>query len=265
LTGLLLLTMLFTTLALTISRHPQEHSSSAVASEWTAYLSARQQDVNQGRRVYLRDCAFCHGNQGGGTSNGPDLTTSGTAYVDFMLRTGRMPLQGYHQPLQGPQSYPSNQLPRHPPAYSPAAIQAIVAYTSTFIVGGPSVPDVEPGDLALGRDLFLTDCAPCHSASATGVILPAGAYAPDLFPSSPKEVAEAIRLGPGPMPPFSDSQIDQAELNGVVSYVQDLGNKQDVGGHPLDFYGPISEGIVAWLIPLPLLVLFIFWVGKRAP
>ncbi|MGH9002465.1 MAG: c-type cytochrome, partial [Acidimicrobiia bacterium] len=44
-----------------------------------------------GEHLYQRDCSFCHGDAGGGTSNGPDLVTgeNGPALTDFMLRTGR--------------------------------------------------------------------------------------------------------------------------------------------------------------------------------
>jgi quinol---cytochrome-c reductase cytochrome c subunit len=234
-------------------------------NQLASYVTARPPDVNAGQRIFLRDCAYCHGDAGQGTSYGPRLTTAGTAYVDFMLSTGRMPIRGYKQPAPGPQSYPRVQVQHGPPAYSPAEIADIVAYTATFITSGPAVPVVAPGDLASGRDLFLVDCAPCHSSSGTGMILPAGAFAPELYPSTSREIAEAIRIGPGPMPGFTVEEMSASDADDVVTYVRDLGDNQDIGGHPLDFFGPIAEGIVAWLIPIPLLIIFIRLLGKKAP
>jgi ubiquinol-cytochrome c reductase cytochrome c subunit len=232
---------------------PRAASVSAAAAPATG-VSARQENVDKGRRIFLRDCAFCHGDHCDGTALGPQLLEVGTADVHFQLSTGRMPLESTEtEPTVGPPSYP------------PSVIDAIVAYTDTFITGGPPVPEPEPGDLTRGRSLFLYNCAPCHSSSGTGMILPAGAFAPELFDSTSQEVAEAIRIGPGPMPVFPESELDKEQMDAIVTYVQQLGDDQDIGGHPLDFFGPIAEGIVFWLIPLPLLVIFIIMLGKKAP
>ncbi|MDP8930956.1 MAG: cytochrome c [Actinomycetota bacterium] len=40
--------------------------------------------------IYGRDCAYCHGPDGHGTSLAPSLQGLGTAAVDFVLRTGPM-------------------------------------------------------------------------------------------------------------------------------------------------------------------------------
>ena len=44
------------------------------------------------KQIYLRDCASCHGANGEGTVDGPELTDAGSAIVDYELSTGRMPL-----------------------------------------------------------------------------------------------------------------------------------------------------------------------------
>src|SRR5205814_5129624 len=51
-----------------------------------------------GAALFLHSCASCHGPQGAGTLNGPDIRSAGAALADFVLRTGRMPL-----PAPGPQ------------------------------------------------------------------------------------------------------------------------------------------------------------------
>jgi ubiquinol-cytochrome c reductase cytochrome c subunit len=227
-------------------------AGSAVAGAGTAY--PRTGDSNLGRRVFLRDCAWCHGIQAQGTSRGPDLRSAGPAYVDFMLKTGRMPLLEPDASTE----------PQHQ-KYDAATIAALVQYVGEELGSGEPLPQLSTGDITSGRTVFLADCAACHSSSGTGTILQDGTRVPQLYDTPSEQIAEAVRVGPGEMPPFSDKTVDDQELSDVVSYVQQLGPQQVKGGHPLDQYGPIAESLLAFLIPLPLLVLIIILLGRRAP
>lgn len=209
------------------------------------------------QRVYLRDCSWCHGTRGQGSQYAPSLRGVGAAAADFQLSTGRMPLRS-----------PSATVQEGPPVYSSKTILGLSRYVASF-GGGPPIPGVAPGDVRKGQDTFVSNCAPCHSSSGTGMILPNGVFAPELYGKSylgPHQVAEAIRLGPGPMPSFSEKDLNQEELDDVVSYVtKQLGAKQVIGGDPIDQFGPIIEGAVAWMIPVPILIIVIILLGKRAP
>jgi len=206
-----------------------------------------------GQQVFLRDCAWCHGTNGAGTSRAPSLTGAGEEAADFYLRTGRMPL-----------SSPDADVRSGPPAYDDATISALVRFVGS-LGNGPSLPILAAGDPVQGRKLFLENCAACHSASGTGTIVTKGEPAPELWHTGKRQVAEAVRVGPGPMPPFAEKQLDQQEVNDIVSYVHDLGAPQDKGGAGLDQYGPILEGLVALLVLLPCLLIVIRLLGKRAP
>jgi quinol---cytochrome-c reductase cytochrome c subunit len=206
-----------------------------------------------GHTVYLRDCAWCHGTDGGGSGRAPSLKTDGPADADFWLRTGRMPLTSADAKVKP-----------GPPAYDPKTLDALVSYVGSLGTG-EQIPRIAPGDKAIGESLFISNCAPCHSSSGTGMILPDGTWAPTLFSTPPKQIAEAVRIGPGQMPRFGKKTMDEEELNGLVSYVSDLGSPQVIGGHPLDQLGPIAEGIFFFLLPLPLLVVVIRLLGKKAP
>jgi quinol---cytochrome-c reductase cytochrome c subunit len=206
-----------------------------------------------GRRVFLRDCAWCHGSSGGGTENGPTLRSAGEAMADFQLRTGRMPLDS-----------PDDQPESGPPAYSSDTIDALVRYVGSLGTGEP-LPTVVPGDVGHGQSLFTSNCAPCHSSSGTGMILPDGTWAPQLYGTGSRQIAEAIRLGPGQMPKFGSKQLDETDVDDLVSYVQTLGPTQVKGGNGLDQFGPIAEGIFLFFVPLPLLLLVIRLLGKKAP
>ncbi len=234
------------------SESPQSDSSAGPGTTSNPSPSA-DSFSDTGQEVFLRDCAWCHGNDGEGTQNGPSLADDGGETVDFYLRTGRMPL-----------SQPDARVERGPVAYSDDVIRGIEAYVAQLGGSGDPVPELGPGDPVKGRELFLTNCAACHSSSGTGMIVPGGNWAPELWETHNEQVAEAIRIGPGPMPKFSDKQLEDQEVDDIVSYVEQLGDPQVKSGAGIEQYGPIIEGLLVWLVGLPALLLVIRFLGKRA-
>jgi ubiquinol-cytochrome c reductase cytochrome c subunit len=67
------------------------------------------------------------------------------------------------------------------------------------------------------------------------------------------------------MPPFSERQLDQADLNSVARYVEYAKEPEDRGGWGIGHLGPIPEGMVAWLLGGVALVLTIRLIGERTP
>lgn len=225
---------------------------------------------DRGEHLYLRDCAWCHGNQGRGTSNGPEIVTgtNGPAALDFMLATGRMPLDK-----------PTDPMIHLDPAYTSEEANDIIAYAEEFGTTGPPIPsvDMEEADLSLGNELYQENCAACHSTTGVGGSLTAGRVAqgegrfgeesgivaPPLYEVSAVETAEAIRVGPGTMPVFSEDTFDQEELDAIVRYVVYLQDPADPGGAGIGRIGPVAEGAVGWIIGLGALVLLALWVGTK--
>ncbi|SEK55727.1 ubiquinol-cytochrome c reductase cytochrome c subunit [Nonomuraea pusilla] len=195
----------------------------------------------------------CHGQRGEGTQLGPDLTRAGAASADFQLSTGRMP-------LPAPGAVPR----RGTPAFSRSDIDALTAYVAS-LGHGPAIPSVPAGDPSQGRRLYLATCAACHSSTGEGASLPGGQVAPSLLPSRATQIAEAVRLGPGAMPAFPPTELSDAQLGAVIAYLEGLHAEKAHGGAPLGGIGPVAEGAVAWLIGLGLLIVFIRFVGKKAP
>jgi ubiquinol-cytochrome c reductase cytochrome c subunit len=214
----------------------------------------QESSADEGARLFAVGCASCHGPQGEGTENGPSLVGVGAAAVDFMLSTGRMPL-----------SDPDQEPTRQAPEYSPAQIEALVTFVGSLGPGGDAIPFVSPeaGDLSLGRDLYSANCLACHGAGGQGASVGGGQIAPSLQRATPVQVAEAVRIGPGPMPPFSDQLIDQRELNSLVRYVMDLRTESNPGGLDLGRVGPVVEGFVGWVVGLGLLLLVIRLTGTK--
>jgi ubiquinol-cytochrome c reductase cytochrome c subunit len=208
-------------------------------------------EVNGGQ-LYSRDCAWCHGMAGRGSEYGPGIENSGDASVHFYLSTGRMPLD-----------HPKQSADRAAPIYTPEEIDAIVEYTSVFSTG-PEIPDVDPdrGEYALGADLYLQNCAACHSSTGAGAIFTTGNRVPHLFDATPEQIAEAMLIGPRGMPIFAD--LDEDEVDSIVRYVVALQEAPDRGGNQLGKLGPFSEGAVAWIVGLGALLLIIRWIGSRA-
>lgn len=212
--------------------------------------------VEDGRQLFLSDCASCHGNHGQGSNVAPTLQNAGPATVDFYLRTGRMPL--------GQLGVPAWQQQRSP--LTSAQIQALEAYLGT-VGSGPAIPNVvaSAGDLHRGWELFINNCAACHSATGAGGSIGTSLSAPPLSRADPQTVAEAVLIGPGAMPRFSFSQ---ADVNALAAYVEYLHNKPNPGGVSVGV-GPVPEGLLAGVLGLGLLILVTRWVvgrkGQGAP
>jgi ubiquinol-cytochrome c reductase cytochrome c subunit len=220
-----------------------------------------------GPQIYARDCAYCHGDRAEGTKRGPSLRggTNGPALTDFVLRTGRMPLGD-----------PRERMRRKPAAYSDRQIEAVTRYVTSLGADGPDVPSLHAprAPLSHGASLYIENCAACHSTSGFGGALsqghvPAvarrrsGPVAPNLYRSSPLDVAEAIRTGPGSMPSFDEGVLSERDVGAIVRYVDYLQNADDEGGASIGHVGPVAEGAVGWIVGLGLLLLFSRLLGSR--
>jgi ubiquinol-cytochrome c reductase cytochrome c subunit len=214
-----------------------------------------------GRFLYERDCAWCHGSQGQGTSFGVPLRGVGAASVHFMLTTGRMPI------LE-----PDDEPRRSEPSYPAADIERIAAYVERFFGGGPEIPEVDPasGSLGEGEVLYQENCAACHGSAGEGATLTSGQRASSILESTAIEIAEAIRIGgaglrTGDMPRFGRGELTDSEVDAIIRYVLLLQERPpDAGGAALDHLGPVAEGFIAVFVALPLLLLFVRWIGKSS-
>ncbi len=231
----------------------QQGTSGLSAAEAQAQANADPGMVKAGEDLYLTSCVSCHGVGGEGTQGYPKLIGVGAASADFYLRTGRMPL-----------AYPSAQPPQKAPAFDDEQIRQLVAYVAS-LGDGPPVPDVNPdrGDLALGSELFLANCAACHNSAAVGGALSNGAHAPSLLEVDPTQIGEAMRVGPGEMPVFGPDTFDDHQVDSIVRYVRYLQEPEHPGGLMIGRVGPVPEGFVAWLVGLGLLILVIRWITRE--
>jgi ubiquinol-cytochrome c reductase cytochrome c subunit len=211
-------------------------------------------DLSFGQTVYEERCATCHGPQGTGTVQAPPLVGLGPAAYDFMMSTGRMPLD-----------QPGAQAKRRRPVLSPTAIRAVTAFLTSLGPRGIPIPhvDIGAGNLSDGQKLYEDTCAPCHSTSGNGGAV-GTLVAPNLHQATPTQIGEAVRIGPGTMPRFGPATLDSLQLDSLSRYVVYLRKPNDRGGSGLDHVGPLIEGFVALGIGLGLMLVATRWIGTRS-
>ena len=211
---------------------------------------AQPDSENPGRDLFIARCSSCHGPEGTGTEFGPELVDVGAASADFQLRTGRMPL-----------AEPGAQAIRKPPAFTEEQIGALVTYVGS-LGSGPEIPsiDLTDADLSRGSQLFASNCAACHGATANGGAVGRNAFAPTLHRSEALDVAEAMITGPGQMPVFA---FDDQDRDDIVNYVMYLEERSAPGGLDIGGVGPVPEGYVAWALAMVILIVIVLFIGKQ--
>ena len=212
--------------------------------------------VRQGEQLYNNACISCHGtNLQGVPGRGPSLIGTGEAAVYFQVSTGRMPAARQEA-----------QIIEKPVEFSPEEIDALGAFVQAN-GGGPEVPkgDLSGGNPAQGGEMFRLNCASCHQFTGRGIALSSGKFAPAIKEVNDKQIYTAMITGPQNMPKFSDRQLTPEEKRDIIAYIDSItGERNNPGGYSLGGYGPISEGVVAWIIGISALVAITLWVGAKA-
>jgi quinol---cytochrome-c reductase cytochrome c subunit len=210
--------------------------------------------VRQGEQLYNNACISCHGaNLQGVSSRGPSLIGAGEAAVYFQVSTGRMPAA--RQEAQNAQK---------PAKFTLEEIDALGAFVQAN-GGGPTVPkgNLAGGNPARGGEMFRLNCASCHQFTGRGIALSSGKFAPAIEGVNPQQIYSAMITGPQNMPKFSDRQLTPEEKRDIIAYVESMADNNP-GGYSLGGYGPISEGLTAWIVGISALVAVALWIGARA-
>ncbi|CCG03948.1 c-type cytochrome [Blastococcus saxobsidens] len=213
-------------------------------------------DVAAGGALYQRYCGLCHANDGDGIAgtgveSGPGLRGLPVAYVDLTIRTGRMPI--VHDEVGAIEKRLTDE-----------QRQAVVAWmTREFGLEG-EIPEVLPGNAGQGQPLWLTNCAPCHSASGSGGISADGSLAPDVTGVDPTGVVEAIRVGPFEMPEFGNRTLTDEDAADIAAYVQELA-AADTTPLGLTHIGRVYAGAVTGVLALVMVgaLVLVVRTGRR--
>ena len=223
--------------------------------------------LSRGQQLFDENaCITCHGsNLQGVQGRGPSLIGVGDAAVYFQVSSGRMPLA-----RQEAQAHRKPTLPIFDPdtEEGQANLDALGAYIQAN-GGGPTRPEAQGAalrgdDTARGGELFRLNCASCHNFVGRGGALSSGKYAPSLDPASETQIYTAMLSGPQNMPKFSDRQLTPEEKEDIIAYIKSVRDVENsYGGNPLGGIGPVSEGLVAFLVGLMGMVGFAIWLGAK--
>ena len=218
----------------------------------------RSAAIEEGKQIFLRGCASCHGINAEGSAIAPSLIGVGAASVDFQVGTGRMPMADM-----------STQATRKKPVYSEIETAALAAYIAS-LAPGPAIPTdallnyERDGSTAEGGELFRNNCAMCHNFAGQGGALTQGKYAPTLMGIQPKHIYESLITGPQSMPVFSDKTITPAEKLSLIKWIKSVENEPNLGGATMGRTGPVTEGLLSWVLGLGLLIAIAVWLTMKA-
>ena len=233
----------------------------SVASETvkeTQSVLDRSASIEEGKQIFLKGCSSCHGLNAEGASVAPSLIGVGAASVDFQVGTGRMPMADM-----------STQAMRKPRVYDEEETAALAAYVAS-LAPGPAIPGESElnyerdGNSAEGGELFRNNCAMCHNFAGQGGALSQGKYAPTLMGVEPKHSYEAMITGPQSMPVFSDKTITAEEKLSIIKWIKSAEAEPNLGGATMGRIGPVTEGLLAWVLGLGLLIGIAVWLTTRA-
>ncbi|MEY4993825.1 MAG: hypothetical protein RIS82_947 [Actinomycetota bacterium] len=220
----------------------------------SAAASAAQ--IEEGRKLFLANCASCHGTNAEGSAAAPSLIGVGAASVDFQVSTGRMPGQA-----SGPQ------LEKKKVQFTQEQIDAMSAYVAS-LAPGPAIPSDEAiaadGDATRGGELFRINCAMCHNAVGAGGALTEGKFAPSLKGVESRHIYEAMITGPQNMPVFNDANLTPEDKKDIITYLKFVEENPSAGGYELANLGPVVEGLFAWVFILGLIIAITIWLGAKS-
>lgn len=209
-------------------------------------------ETTRGDTLYTTHCARCHAADGSGHQDplgiAPALVGMEAARVDLVLRTGRMP------PAEPDGS-------GHGRTWSDQERETLLAHlTALFDLEGP-IYDPEPGDPAVGREIFARHCAACHGYTGDGGVAGGGAFTPRLLGLEPAIMAEAVRVGPFQMPRFAEEQVDNDELGDIVAYLDEVAEEETT---PLGLVelNPVYLAAFVFLLALAAIFSCLYLAGR---
>ena len=180
-------------------------------------LSKDEAALKVGQRLFLQNCAQCHGSDARGTTGFPNLADSDWLY-------GGTPADIKHSILAGRKA--NGMMPWKAALGGDQGVKEMAAYVLSL-----SGREVNADDAAKGEAKFAM-CAACHGAEgqgsdAMGIALGAPALNDNiwLYGGSQKAVEESIRNGRAGVMPAWDSILGEEKVHVISAYVYSLSNK----------------------------------------
>lgn len=211
----------------------------------------------RGETIYQQQCLQCHGGAGEGAvvpqsgREAPPVNDVGVAYVDLVLRTGRMP----------PPGDPFDNRARRVQVEGEDR-RALVGWMAEAFELEGDIPVPPEGNAAEGLQVYNDNCAHCHGNTGAGGVAGAGAWTPALLGYDPVTIAEATRVGPFEMPRFSEDQITEQQVGDVVAYLAEVREHRGTPVFGLVELNPVYASAFVALLAVAMMF-SIMWIGGR--
>ena len=180
-----------------------------------------------GRQLFGDNCAACHGRDGKGGTNYPDLTDDdwlwggGPELIEQTMRVGINTAHPDTRIAQMPAFGRDEMLDRE-------QVRNVAAYVYSITNPGYSTPE-NLDRINAGREVFVTTCAACHGENAQGsaeVGAPNLTDARWLYGGNLDTIIASVHGGRQGHMPTWDERLNTAEIRTLALYVHDLGTQQ---------------------------------------
>ncbi|WP_067337976.1 cytochrome-c oxidase, cbb3-type subunit III [Stappia indica] len=208
-------------------------------ASWTTRLESEPYDAiladeslmnvvrSSGRQLFGDNCAACHGRDGRGRANYPDLTDGDwlwggePALIEETLRVGINTVHPETRIAQMPAFGRDQMLDRE-------QVRGVAAYVYSLSHADYSTPD-NLDRIQAGQEVFATTCAACHGENGEGIrdvgapnlTDPYWVYGGDL-----DTIIASVHGGRQGHMPTWDERLTDAEIKTLALYVHDLGMRQ---------------------------------------
>ncbi|EGK09994.1 cytochrome-c oxidase, cbb3-type subunit III [Psychrobacter sanguinis] len=196
-------------------------------------LSGNQKAVMAGERLFLQNCAVCHGSTAQGAPGYPNLTDNdwlhGGKPENILLTLHN----GWHVNLDPAQPLP---MPAQRDDIGEQGVRAAAEYVLS-ISKNQEKSELDPAKVAQGKAIFNEKCFICHGSDAKGSI---DAGAPNLtdgiwlYGGDRETIQETIRHGRGGVMPQWETKLGNERIMLLASYVYSLSNNPVVSNAPTE-------------------------------
>ena len=183
----------------------------AFAAQPVEALAANPQALAVGERLFMNNCAQCHGSDGGGSKGFPNLTNANAAWLGE---------RGGAHIVQTVTNGRTGMMPPMAAAVGDDAAQSDVAHYVLSLSGSPH----SAAKAASGKTKFAT-CAACHGADGTGN---KALGAPNLTDNywlhgwGEAAIVSAIKNGKNNVMPLQAPKLSTEQIHVVAAYVLSL-------------------------------------------
>ncbi len=180
-----------------------------------------------GRQLFGDNCAACHGRDGRGRANYPDLTDDdwlwggGPELIEQTMRVGINTAHPESRVAQMPAFGRDEMLDRE-------QVRSVAAYVYSLTHPDYSTPE-NLDRINTGREVFATTCAACHGESAQGDVEVGAPNLTDaywVYGGDLDTIIASVHGGRQGHMPTWDERLSKAEIRTLAVYVHDLGTAQ---------------------------------------